>query len=214
LKDSATSEASLTTNIAYTDLLKSYFPNARWAEDVDLVGAELSAALRTEAKNSELCAAVRWLAGPEWKGKGNPSLRDLIMAVRIGRKKSREDDSAPAVECGLCRGTGLLEYWPGIHGKQVSLDAYSYAYSLTTPCGCPRGRRNIEHARKRDNPANNSTVTDEAYAARFERARDQAGDRNRLAVARHAASGFHIEELAQRTARVLESDFAGMEVGP
>jgi hypothetical protein len=203
----------LTTNIAYTDLLKSYFPNARWAEDVDLVGAELSAALRTEAKNSELCAAVRWLAGPEWKGKGNPSLRDLIMAVRIGRKKGREDDSGPAVDCGLCGGRGVLEYWPGVYGKQVSLDTYSYAYSLTTACGCPAGRRHIEHARKRENPAHNSTVTDEVYAARFERARDQAGDRNRLAVARHAAGSFRVEELVQRSARVLESDFSGMEAG-
>jgi hypothetical protein len=201
----------LTTNIAYTDLLKSYFPNARWAEDVDLVGAELSAALRTEAKNSELCAAVRWLAGPEWKGKGNPSLRDLIMAVRIGRKQSREGDQVPTEDCGLCGGRGLLAYWPGIHGKQANLDAYTYAYSTGTPCGCPAGKRQIEHERKRDNPANNSTITDDAYSARFERARDQAADRNRLAEAVHAASGIYVHELARKTAHILESDFAGME---
>ena len=204
----------MTTNsIPYTDLLKSYFPGARWAEDVDLVGAELAAALRTEAKNSELCAAVRWLAGPEWKGKGNPSLRDLIMAVRIGRKKSREDENGPIAECGLCHGTGLLEYWPGIHGRQASLDAYTYAYSLTTPCGCPHGKRHIGNELKRDNPANNSTITDEAYAARFERARDQAGDRNRLAVARHAAGTFRVEEPVKRTAKILENDFADIEAG-
>jgi hypothetical protein len=194
---------------SWGDLILRYWPDAHWARDPDINAGELRAFFRHRVPdNAELCAVVRWLSGPDGKQEKRPSLREFMRAVCIYRKRQREDTEAPAADCGLCGRRGLLEYWPGVYGKQVILDAYSYAYSLSTPCGCPAGKRQIEHERK-----TGIQITDDGYAARFERARDQAGDRNRLAVARHAAGSFRVEELVQRTARVLDSDFAGMEAG-
>jgi len=195
----------------YTELLTHYWPGAHWAKDAEIVNAEITSTFsRRPANNAELCAAVRWLAGPEWKGKGTPGLRELIMAVYVGRKAARQAESMPGTACGLCGNRGVVELWPGIHGKQESLDAYDVAYSLTVPCGCPAGKIQRGHEREHGG----STLTDDQFQARFEHARDQQGDRNRLAVAMHASTGFTVDEYVQRVAKTLPSEFDDMEIGP
>ena len=89
--------------MTWTRLLKMHYPRVTWLRTEDDAEAAISEIRHTIRHNppgpEELCAAIRWLAGPEGRQEHAPSLRDLIRAIFIMRKNAREE--AQGYDAGL-----------------------------------------------------------------------------------------------------------------
>ena len=113
-------------------LLLMNWPAATWARtnlDIEDAAEEIRHTIhRDPPSNDELCAALRWLSGPECKQEKPPSLRELIRAVFIRRKQGRVDDS-PVSVCAIC-----CEGWLDVHSKPDDPE-----YVSMVPCRCARG---------------------------------------------------------------------------
>lgn len=135
------------TTATWSALLGQYW-TCSWLkspQDVDAAATELRETFRTRSPdNDELVRAVRWLAGPENKQAKCPTLRELVRAVAILRKKDRGDDAATAQACGLCKNGWLSMYadW----NADWTLADYMMAYCVAVPCLCSEGNRVTELA--------------------------------------------------------------------
>ena len=115
-------------------LLNMHWTNIPWLRtdsDIQAAGEEIRTVMgRNAPGNDELCATIRWMAGPEGKQPKAPSLRELIRAVYINRKDKA--DSGPEIEgCALChRG------WLDCPGDKNDPD-----YLVAAPCLCSAGMR-------------------------------------------------------------------------
>jgi hypothetical protein len=119
-----------------------YWPRTTWlrsADDCDLAAAEIRTALdRSPPTNAELCAVLRWMAGPEGRQEKDPSLRELIRAVFICRKEQRESGRGPGgADCALCH-DGWATLWPDWREGWTAGD-YQAAPDIGVPCLCAKG---------------------------------------------------------------------------
>jgi hypothetical protein len=97
-------------------VMRQLWTDSRWvnsAEDVETAvdGLQASFGERYMPDNAELVAALRWMAeGREWTQKKAPSLRELIIAIRVRRKGMNAPDgkSGAVKNCGLCVSGWLL----------------------------------------------------------------------------------------------------------
>ena len=117
-------------------LMMMNWPSVTWLrtpQDVTDAGEQITmAASRNPPSNDELCRVIRWMAGPEGRQEKAPSLRELVRAMFILRKRAREDDEGPREDCGLCTAGWLYVTKPGpepIRGK------------TGVPCMCAAGQR-------------------------------------------------------------------------
>jgi hypothetical protein len=113
-----------------------HYPSVAWLRtplDVSEAADEIRAASsRNPPSNDELCRVIRWMAGPEGRQEKAPSLRELVRAMFILRKRAREDEQGPSEDCGLCAAGWLYVTKPGpepIRGK------------TGVPCLCAAGDR-------------------------------------------------------------------------
>ena len=97
-------------------LMQMNWPSTSWLKtdrDVADSAEEIRTAMsRNPPTNDELCATIRWMAGPEGKQEKPPSLRELIRAVFIRRKSARTADAPVGEVCPVCRGRGWAEVSP------------------------------------------------------------------------------------------------------
>lgn len=101
--------------------MRQLWTDARWvnsAEDVETAvdGLQASFGDRYMPDNAELVDTLRWMADSrDWCQKKAPSLRELIIAIRVRRKGANAPDGhdgAPA-HCELCGSGWLLLEEPG-----------------------------------------------------------------------------------------------------
>ena len=142
-----------TGDIEWPRLALMYWPRIQWLRseaDANDAAAEIRTALdRSPPTNAELCAVLRWMAGPEGRQERDPSLRELIRAVFICRKEQRESGRGPGgADCALCH-DGWATLWPDWREGWTAGD-YQAAPDIGVPCLCAKG-----HARAA------------TYAARF-----------------------------------------------
>ena len=117
-------------------VMRQLWTDSRWvnsSEDVETAvdGLQASFGDRYMPDNAELVATLRWMAdGREWSQKKGPSLRELMVAVRVRRKKADAPDGSDGkpISCGLCSPTGWLTLRE--KGRESSV-----------PCICPAGER-------------------------------------------------------------------------
>ena len=135
----------------WTRLIRMHWPAIPWLRDprdaADSAEEIRTAMDRNPPTNDELCATIRWLAGPEGRQEKPPSLRELIRAVYMCRKSARQADAIPGEVCPICRGRG----W-----ALVSPDSQFPDYSCEALCLCPVGealwQQRREFAAIRANP--------------------------------------------------------------
>lgn len=95
--------------------------------------------------NDELCEAVRWLASPEFKGKYAPGLKEIIMAVCIGRKKKKLDTGEPEKSCEICF-SGWIDFFVD-YKSTWDLDDFSNHSAVNIPCLCDAGRKIMDRTK-------------------------------------------------------------------
>lgn len=122
-------------------LLRMHWPSVTWlhyASDVDDAVGEIRRVMGAHvADNDELCEAIRWMAGPEGRQEKAPSLRELIRAVYILRKRYRVSlgtDKYASESCAAChRG------WAMVRPDPANPD-----YQAAIPCRCSLGNAKME----------------------------------------------------------------------
>ena len=125
----------------WTQLLVMNWPGCSWlrtARDVEGAAGEIRLVInRNPPSNEELCAVIRWMAGPEGNQERPPSLRQLIRAVFIRRKAEGSTDVVKRQGCGLCR--------KGWH--EVSPNPNKPFYTSMVPCRCDLGNWTFDMVR-------------------------------------------------------------------
>lgn len=123
------------------------YPSARTQAEVSMFELEIERTItRNTPGDGELCNAIRWLAGPENRQEKCPTLRELIRAIFILRKKQREADAPPPEMdgdgvCASCYSTGLVQYWPSLHHNTATLDDYENERYISVACRCAKGQK-------------------------------------------------------------------------
>ena len=167
----------------WAELFNKYFPRNGWLaseDDVRIAGEEIDLFFTTKRPdNEELCDAVRYLAGPKAKKKyGAISLKDLMIAVCIIRKKNRViDDKDEKNQCEICF-SGWIDYYPE-YKANWTLDDFSRNYCVNFPCRCDAGRTLVDKCK----PYADWDDSDRHDLERVSRkAIAQQGHRNKLAL--------------------------------
>jgi len=119
------------------------WPAASWARfDCAVAAAEIAHVIsRNPPNDSELCAVVRWMAGPEGRQEKAPSLRELIRAVFIQRKAARQESESggDGQSCAICQfAGGWAHHWPDWREDWAAVH-YWAAYCVAVPCVCQAG---------------------------------------------------------------------------
>ena len=107
--------------IKWPVVMRQLWTDSRWlnsAEDVETAVDTMMSAFgdRYMPDNAELVDALRWMAdGREWTQKKAPSLRELIIAVRVRRKGINAPDGTAGqlAHCDLCVNGWLLLHEQG-----------------------------------------------------------------------------------------------------
>jgi hypothetical protein len=116
-------------------LLSMNWPSVSWLrtdQDIDAAAEEIRVTMNRNApSNDELCAVIRWMAGPECRQEKAPSLRELIRAVYIRRKQNRTQQAPDRAPCAMCRAG-----WAWYRNE--------YGAETAIPCMCSEGSRLTE----------------------------------------------------------------------
>lgn len=154
------------TQVPWPVVLNQLWPDCRWLKtEAEAVAAADTMRARFGQRmpdRAELVEVLRWMAADrEWDQKKAPSLRQLIMAVYVHRKRGDRDrdEDQQAESCGHCHGGWVEEVGTG--GWPL----------LMLPCTCPAGIRQMDKV-KDYRGMNTEHAT--AFYHRREKARSEA----------------------------------------